>query len=110
MFSGQGSQYFKMGHALFVHDPIFRDWMVRLDGIVRELSGSSVVDALYSTDRGKGEIFARTLVTHPAIFMVEYSLAQSLIHANVEPDITLGASLGSFAAAVVAGSSMSKRL
>jgi acyl transferase domain-containing protein len=35
--------------------------------------------------------------------MVEYSLAQCLMHEGLKPDLTLGASLGSFAAATVAG-------
>ena len=103
MFSGQGSQYFQMGRELFEKNEIFRDWMVRLDDIPRQLSGRSVVEVLYSDLYGKGDPFDRTLLTHPAIFMVEYSLAETLIHAGVQPDMVLGASLGSFAAAAVAG-------
>jgi bacillaene synthase trans-acting acyltransferase len=103
MFSGQGSQYFQMGKELFDKNDTFRDWMVRLDDIARPSSGRSVIETLYSDARGKGDPFDRTLLTHPAIFMVEYSLAQSLIHAGVWPDIVLGVSLGSFAAATVAG-------
>jgi acyl transferase domain-containing protein len=103
MFSGQGSQYFQMGHALYVQDPVFRSWMLRLDGIVQDLSGNSVIEVLYAAERSKGDVFARTMLSHPAIFMVEYSLARSLIEANVVPDITLGTSLGSFAAATLSG-------
>lgn len=103
MFSGQGSQYFHMGRALYDCDNTFRLWMTRLDGIAQEVSGKSVIETLYSGERGKSDPFDRTLLTHPAIFMVEYSLAQSLIHAGVCPDIVLGVSLGSFAAAAVAG-------
>lgn len=103
MFSGQGSQYFQMGRELFEKNDTFRDWMVRLDGIAQRLSGGSVIEALYSDECGKGDPFDRTLLTHPAIFMVEYSLAQTLIYAGVCPDMVLGASLGSFAAATVAG-------
>jgi len=103
MFSGQGSQYYQMGRELYDCDDTFREWMIRLDGIAQEVSGRSVIETLYSGERGKGDPFDRTLLTHPAIFMVEYSLAQSLIHAGVCPDIVLGVSLGSFAAAAVAG-------
>ena len=59
------------------------------------------VDARYAGS--KADAFDRTLLTHPAIFMTEYALALRLIDAGIEPDITLGASLGSFAAAAVAG-------
>jgi acyl transferase domain-containing protein len=77
--------------------------MRRLDEIAREWSGVSVVDTLYADAHGRGDPFDRTLLTHPAIFMVEYALAQCLIEAGVVPDLVLGVSLGSFAAASVAG-------
>ena len=103
MFSGQGSQYFQMGRELFEKNDTYRRWMVRLDETARQSSGQSVIESLYSSARGKGDPFDRTLLTHPAIFMVEVSLAQTLIEAGVRPDMVLGASLGSFAAAAVAG-------
>jgi bacillaene synthase trans-acting acyltransferase len=103
MFSGQGSQYFHMGKALYDENDTFRDWMVRLDDVARRSSGISVIETLYSDVHRRGDSFDRTLLTHPAIFMVEYSLAQTLIQAGVWPDIVLGVSLGSFAAAAVAG-------
>lgn len=103
MFSGQGSQYFQMGKALYEDNATFRGWMIRLDEVVRQSSGQSVVNTLYSSAHAKGDSFDRTLLTHPAIFMVEYSLAQTLIQAGVRPDRVMGVSLGSFAAAAVAG-------
>jgi len=101
MFSGQGSQYYQMGKQLFEQNKVFREWMVRLDDLGQRISGKRVLDAIYSSS--KAETFDRTLLTHPAIFMLEYSLAQCLMHEGVEPDMTLGSSLGSFAAATVAG-------
>jgi acyl transferase domain-containing protein len=92
-----------MGRELYDCDGVFREWMIRLDGIAQEVSGRSVIETLYQGARGKGDPFDRTLLTHPAIFMVEFSLAQSLMRAGVRPDIVLGVSMGSFAAAAVAG-------
>lgn len=103
MFSGQGSQYFHMGRALWTHNDTFRGWMIRLDEIARQESGTSVIEVLYSEAREKGDPFDRILLTHPAIFMVEYALAQALMQAGVRPDVVLGVSMGSFAAAAVAG-------
>lgn len=103
MFSGQGSQYFQMGKGLYENNQTFRAWMQRLDETVKRETRTSVLETLYSASNSKGDPFDRTLLTHPAIFMVEYSLAQALIHAGVVPDMVLGASLGSFAAAAVAG-------
>jgi acyl transferase domain-containing protein len=101
MFSGQGSQYFQMGKQLFDTNSVFRDEMLRLDEMARRICGRRVVDAIYAS--AKSEVFDRTLLTHPAIFMVEHSLAKCLVHEGVKPDLVLGASLGSFAAATVAG-------
>lgn len=103
MFSGQGSQYFQMGKALYDSNATFHEWMVRLDDVARPLVGGSVIETLYSGTNAKGDRFDRTLLTHPAIFMVEYSLAQTLMRAGVRPTMVLGASMGSFAAAAVAG-------
>jgi len=101
MFSGQGSQYYQMAQQLYEENGAFRGWMTRLDNLAYEISGRRVVPEIYG--RPKSEVFDRLVFTHPAIFMVEYSLAQCLILEGIEPDIVLGASLGSFAAAVIGG-------
>ncbi len=103
LFSGQGSQHFQMARALFDHDTHFRAEMIRLDAIVRALSGMSVIAALYNDANPKSAAFDALELTHPAIFMVEYALAQTLIARGIRPDLCLGASLGSFAAAAIAG-------
>jgi acyl transferase domain-containing protein len=92
-----------MGKQLFENNQTFRDCMVWLDSIVWKFIENSVIETLYSNAHGKGDPFDRTLLTHPAIFMVEYSLAQTLMDAGILPDMVMGVSLGSFAAAAVAG-------
>jgi acyl transferase domain-containing protein len=103
MFSGQGSQYYQMGKGLYEGNPVFRRHLLRLDDIVRGLAGSSVLETLYAPARQASVPFDHTLLSHPAIVMVEYALARTLIEAGVTPDLVLGASLGSYTAAAVAG-------
>lgn len=103
MFSGQGSHYYQMGSELFAHEPIFRRSMLEQDELARELLGLSIVDLLYHQGKEKSEVFERTRFTSPAIFMVEYALAKTLIDSGVQPDGVLGVSLGIFAAGCVAG-------
>ncbi|RSZ60426.1 acyltransferase domain-containing protein [Massilia atriviolacea] len=101
MFSGQGSQYYQMGKQLFDADPVFRSWMTRLDDLACRIAGHRIIEAVYAAP--KSEVFDAIDYTHAAIFMVEYALAQCLIARAIVPDMTLGSSLGSFAAAAVAG-------
>jgi acyl transferase domain-containing protein len=103
MFSGQGSHYYEMGRTYYENEPRFRQEMQRLDVIVRELCGCSIIETLYYSGHQKGDTFDRTPLTSAAIFMVEHALATTLIAAGTEPDLVLGTSMGSFAAAATAG-------
>jgi acyl transferase domain-containing protein len=102
LFSGEGSQYYQMGRPLYERNPVFRKSMIQMNEMVNDISGISVTCSLYG-DRSKVEPLSNILLSHPAIFMVEVAMARTLMSEGIEPDLTLGASLGSFAAAVVAG-------
>ncbi len=103
MFSGQGSQYYHMGTDLFHQDAVFNSWMNQMNEFVYRNAGIFVLNEIYHEKKRKNESFDQLSYTHPAIFMVEYALAQSLMESGVEPDWVLGASLGEFTAAAVAG-------
>lgn len=103
LFSGQGSQYAGMGKELFQQDRIFRRWMLSLDELTRVGIGTSVLSQLYEQPVPQSGAFDRTLYTHPAIFMVEYALARTLMEQGVIPDQVVGSSLGAFTAAALAG-------
>jgi acyl transferase domain-containing protein len=103
MFPGQGVQYFQMGRALYDGNATFRSWMDRLDGVAADYVGQSVVEVLYDGALPKSEPFDQLLYTHPALFMVQYAMARTLLAAGfAPPDHLLGASLGEFVAAAVA--------
>lgn len=101
VFSGQGSQYYNMGKELYSKDMTFRNNMLSLDRIFEEITGCSVIRHLYSQEKPSG-MFDDTYYTHPAIFMLEYSLAQTLMEKSVYPDYVLGSSLGEYTACAVA--------
>jgi len=92
-----------MGKELFQQDRIFRRWMVSLDELARVDIGTSILSLLYEQPVPQSEVFDRTLHTHPAIFMVEYALARTLMEQGVVPDLVVGSSLGAFTAAALAG-------
>jgi bacillaene synthase trans-acting acyltransferase len=101
-FGGQGSQYHHMAADLFAADAVFRDWMLEGDRLLRNRHGLSVLAAIYDSAVRATEPFDRLEVTHPAVFLVQYALAQSLRAKGVEPDLMLGVSLGEFVAMAVA--------
>jgi bacillaene synthase trans-acting acyltransferase len=103
MFSGQGSQYYHMGKELYEQNATFRQWMLQLDNIVDQQIGISIVDQIYNPEKSKATDFDCLLYTHPAIFMVEYSLARLLMESGLEPDYVLGASLGEFTCMALTG-------
>jgi trans-AT polyketide synthase, acyltransferase and oxidoreductase domains len=104
MFSGQGSQYYRMGQDLFDDNEVFRAALERHDAVVAEQLGESVLARIFDRARRGSGPFTDTRLSHPAIVMIELGLAETLRAAGVEPDYVLGASLGEYAAAAVSGS------
>ncbi len=102
LFSGQGSQYYGMGAELYENDMGFKAHMDELDEIPRERINTSITGLLYRESHPRTEPFVRTLYTHPAIFMVEYALARTLMDAGIVPDCLMGASLGEYVALALA--------
>jgi trans-AT polyketide synthase/acyltransferase/oxidoreductase domain-containing protein len=103
MYSGQGSHYYQMGKALFETNKTFNDWMQRANAFCYKLIGLSVIDHLYDNQKTQSQPFTRTLITHPAIFMVEYALTQVLLEHHIQADFVFGTSVGEFAAAATSG-------
>jgi acyl transferase domain-containing protein len=102
MFSGQGSQYYQMGADLYTEDPAFRAAMDRCSAHVAPMVGLSLTDLIFRPRADRFEPFDRLLYTHPALFSIQFSIAQSLLSQGLRPDIILGYSLGEWVAQAVA--------
>ncbi|MFE9449668.1 SDR family NAD(P)-dependent oxidoreductase [Streptomyces sp. NPDC006739] len=102
MFSGQGSQYAGMGAALYEQLPVFRDQVDACDRLFAEHLGRSVRDLVLGTAEDPWAI-DRTEYTQPALFTLEYALAQQWIAWGAKPNVLIGHSIGEVAAAAVAG-------
>ncbi|MET7425049.1 aminotransferase class III-fold pyridoxal phosphate-dependent enzyme [Dactylosporangium sp. NPDC005555] len=102
LFSGQGSQYADMGRQLYVTNARFRDTILRCDEVLRDLIGRSIQTVLFPQP-GEQHLLDETRYTQPALFCVEYALAQLWTSWGVTPGHLLGHSVGELVAACVAG-------
>jgi bacillaene synthase trans-acting acyltransferase len=103
MFAGQGSQYYGMGREFYAAKSVFRDWMNFCSRRLEARLGVSLTDLLYRKRANPYEAFEETRLTHPAIFCLNFSMAQSLIAEGVRPSVLIGYSLGELVAWCVAG-------
>jgi len=106
LFPGQGAQHVGMGKALYDSEPVFRDCIDRCSALLRPHLALDLRDLLFPTaDQAvaAAERLAQTAMTQPALFVVEYAMAQWWQHQGIQPDAMLGHSIGEYTAACVAG-------
>jgi acyl transferase domain-containing protein len=106
LFPGQGSQHPNMGGELYETEKVFRDSVDRCSEILRPHLGADLRTLLYPATNASEETKRRitdTIIAQPAIFTIEYSLAQLWMSWGVRPASMLGHSIGEFVAACLAG-------
>ncbi len=106
LFSGQGSQYVNMGLELYQKEPVFRKHIDWCSEYLRPHLGLGLRDILYPAPdgtEGAAEQLSQTWITQPALFVIEYALAQMWLSWGIQPQAMVGHSIGEYVAACLAG-------
>ncbi|HEX6292480.1 MAG TPA: amino acid adenylation domain-containing protein [Herpetosiphonaceae bacterium] len=105
LFPGGGAQHLAMAADLYQHEPTFRQEIDRCVELLKPQLGLDLRQVLYPQP-GQSEAareLRQTALALPALFMVEYALAQLWISWGVRPSFMIGHSLGEYVAACLAG-------
>jgi len=101
LFTGQGAQYWGMGRRLYETQPVFRQVLDQCAEILAPDLERPLLSVLYGDD-GSNWVH-QTAYTQPALFAIEYALAQLWQSWGIRPAAVMGHSVGEYVAACVAG-------
>lgn len=101
LFTGHGSQYLQMSRQLFETQPTYRAALAECAEILKEYLDVPLFEVLFAQDDSK--FLDKMKYGQPALFAVEYALAQLWLSWGVRPTTVLGHSVGEYVAASIAG-------
>ena len=106
MFPGQGAQYPGMAVGLYKGEPVVRGAIDRCARLLEPALGSDLRRLLFPGVRRRkhaADTLRNTRWAQPALFVVEYALAELLRSWGIQPAAVIGHSVGEFVAAALSG-------
>jgi acyl transferase domain-containing protein len=101
MFPGQGAQHPDMARDLYEREPVFQAAFDECAALLRPHLDIKLPDLVFRAD--SEDLLRQTRFGQPALFAVEYALAQLLCSTGIEPAAMIGHSVGEYVAAHLAG-------
>ncbi|MGA7471715.1 MAG: SDR family oxidoreductase [Candidatus Sulfotelmatobacter sp.] len=109
LYTGQGSQYVNMLQTLRAEEPIVAETFAEADRVMTPLLGKPLSNFIF-VDNADADAVAKaeddlrqTAITQPAVLATDLALTRLLAAYGIEPDFTMGHSLGEYGALVAAG-------
>jgi len=109
LYTGQGSQYVNMLELLRATEPIVAETFAEADRVMTPLLGKPLSNFIF-VDQADANAVAQaeddlrqTAITQPAVLAIDLALTRLLAAYGIEPDFTMGHSLGEYGALVAAG-------
>jgi polyketide synthase 13 len=98
VLAGFGAQHRKMGKSLYLRDETFAEWINKVDALVQDELGYSIVELILDDSQDYG-----IETTQTVIFAIQVALGETLKAHGAKPGAVVGQSLGEAAAAYFAG-------
>lgn len=106
MFPGQGAQHVNMALELYRREPTFRRQVDDSAAILGRHLGLDLRSIIFPREAEVEQAtqqLNQTQLTQPALFVIEYALAQLWMEWGVQPQAMIGHSIGEYVAACLAG-------
>ncbi|HKH99665.1 MAG TPA: SDR family NAD(P)-dependent oxidoreductase [Candidatus Sulfotelmatobacter sp.] len=109
LYTGQGSQYVNMLRPLYTAEPIVAETFAQADRVMAPLLGKPLTDFVFVDQADPAAVakadedLRQTAITQPAVLAIDLALTRLLAAYGIQPDMTMGHSLGEYGALVASG-------
>ena len=109
LYTGQGSQYVNMMKPLRAIEPIVAEMFAEADRVMAPILGKPLSEFIFIDSKDASAVakaeeeLRQTAITQPAVLATDMAMTRLLAAYGIQPDMTMGHSLGEYGALIAAG-------